>query len=590
MIDWDNCKAIDSNSELREIEKHFRIFAGPGAGKTYWLIKHIKNVVKRSERLGLTRKIACITYTNSGVEEIQTRLKQSAERVEVTTIHGFLYSNIVKPYGFLLNDEKGRPLLNMKALDGHVEHIPNNKVIYEWKRDQGLMYIKDDKKIHECLSDLDWCFQNDDELICRPRSNYKRKVESYWIKEEKFNNYKNYYWDVGILHHEDVLYFSYSLIKEYPEILNFIRAKFPYVFVDEFQDTNPIQTAILKKIGESGSIIGVIGDLAQSIYSFQGARRKDFESFIFDNQIDYKIENNRRSTEEIIQLLNHIRGKEIEQKSINKRRGSSVKAYVGPIKAFIKNHEEYYDNHRVILTRKNDYAAQIKTQKDTKLEDLWNEVRYVDSNSERSYFIYSMLLALELSFQKNFKESIKAIERCIRKYKDKKYITKYMKQKVSVALLIKIVSEWDKFKESNLLEFNNHYYKYLLDDFNIKIGALIRSGKIKEYAEKWNCNDMINCLMVKDDISNIRTIHKAKGSEFGTVVLALESEADLDHIISPIIESDDDECRIYYVALSRAKDNLIICIPTLAQEKRKALVGLKIKINDLNDQQKHPPN
>ncbi|MDA3790425.1 MAG: ATP-dependent helicase [Desulfobacula sp.] len=583
MIDWDNCKTIDSDSELPDIEKHFRIFAGPGAGKTHWLIKHIKNVVKRSKRLGLTRKIACITYTNSGAEEIQGRLKQSAERVEVKTIHSFLYSNIVKPYGFLLKNEDGKPLLNIKALDGHVEHIPNPKFVYDWKCDQKLVWAKNNKKVHECLLDLDWCFQDENnELICLPKSNYKRNVGPYWIKEEKLGNYKNFYWNVGILHHEDVLYFSYSLIKKFPEILDFLRAKFPYVYVDEFQDTNPIQTAIMKKIGESGSIVGVIGDPAQSIYGFQGACRNDFECFIFDNQIDYKIENNRRSTEKIIQVLNHIRSNDIEQKSINKKNGVSVKVYVGPIEIVMENLEKKFEITPVVLTRRNDYAGQIKSQKGCKLDDLWKEIRSVDSNSERTNFLYSILLALELSFQKNFKESIKTIERCIRRYKNKKIIPKYTKQKISVALLIKIVNEWNYFKETNLREFGNHYYNYLLSDFNIKIGAAISSGKAKAFAEKWSCSDMIQCLRVKEDISNIRTIHKAKGSEFETVFVALESEDDLKHIISPTIESEDDECRIYYVALSRAKNNLIICIPTLDQEKRDALHGLKIEIHDLN--------
>ena len=193
-----------------------------------------------------------------------------------------------------------------------------------------------------------------------------------------------------------------------------------------------------------------------------------------------------------------------------------------------------------------------------------------------------MFLALELSFQKNFKESIKTIDRCIRRYKDKKIIPKYTKQKISVALLLKIVNEWNYFKETNLREFNNHYYNYLLNDFNIKIGASISAGKAKAFAEKWSCSDMIQCLRVKDDISNIRTIHKAKGSEFDTVFVALETEDDLKHIINPAIDSEDDECRIYYVALSRAKENLCICIPKLGQENRKALLGLNIKIYDIS--------
>lgn len=583
MIEWANCITINSDTEISDIERHFRVFAGPGAGKTHWLIKHVKNIVKRSKRLGLTRKIACITYTNSGVDEIQRRLKQSAERVEVATIHSFLYMNVVKPYGFLLKNEDGKPLLNMKLLDGHVEHIPRPKFIFDWKRDQKIIYIKDDKKIYECLMDLDWCFQDEnDELTCLPRAKYKRKVGQYWIKEEALNNYKKFYWSIGILHHEDVLYFSYYLIKEYPAILEFLRAKFPYVFIDEFQDTNPIQTTIIKKIGQSGSIIGVIGDLAQSIYGFQGACRNDFECFVLGNQVDYKIENNRRSTEEIIKILNHIRGNDIEQKSINMKKGSPVEVYVGKIKNISEIIDKKFEKPPIILTRRNDYAGQIKSKKDCKLDDLWDRLRSADSNSERTNFIYSIILALELSFQKNFKEACKTIERCIRKFKDKKIIPKYTKQLISSALLLKIVNEWDGFKESNLQEFNNHYYNYLLKDFNVKVGAAISSGKAKAFAESWKCNDMVQCLKIKDDISNVRTIHKAKGSEFETAIVALEDEEELKHIITPNINSDDDECRINYVALSRAKDNLIICIPKLNQQKRDALLGLNIVINQVD--------
>jgi len=169
-----------------------------------------------------------------------------------------------------------------------------------------------------------------------------------------------------------------------------------------------------------------------------------------------------------------------------------------------------------------------------------------------------------------------------RRYKDKKVIPKYTREKLAVCLLIRIVNEWKDFKESNIREFNNHYHDYLLNNFDIKIGASISSGKAKAFAEKWSCSDMIQCLRIKDDISNVRTIHKAKGSEFETVIVALESENDLNYIINPTIDSEDDECRIYYVALSRAKDNLIICIPTLNQGNRDALLGLNIEINDLN--------
>jgi len=62
-------------SELTDIDTNFRVFAGPGAGKTTWLIQHLINILKTSCRLHKTRKIACITYTNVAAEEVLSKLK-----------------------------------------------------------------------------------------------------------------------------------------------------------------------------------------------------------------------------------------------------------------------------------------------------------------------------------------------------------------------------------------------------------------------------------------------------------------------------------------------------------------------------------
>ena len=85
-------ECITSDYILEDMDTHFKITAGPGAGKTYWLVEHIKNVLKNSTRLLSTSKIACITYTNVAVEEIQQRLEITGNKVEVSTIHSFLYN------------------------------------------------------------------------------------------------------------------------------------------------------------------------------------------------------------------------------------------------------------------------------------------------------------------------------------------------------------------------------------------------------------------------------------------------------------------------------------------------------------------
>ena len=86
------------------IEEGFKVEAGPGAGKTDFLVNHIKNVIQNSDRLSCTRKVACITYTNTGVETILQRLGKSVSgKVEVSTIHSFLYRNVVKPYATFIS-------------------------------------------------------------------------------------------------------------------------------------------------------------------------------------------------------------------------------------------------------------------------------------------------------------------------------------------------------------------------------------------------------------------------------------------------------------------------------------------------------
>jgi DNA helicase-2/ATP-dependent DNA helicase PcrA len=132
------------------------------------------------------------------------------------------------------------------------------------------------------------------------------------ILESNLLGYKKLYWKDGLVDHNDILYFSYELVKRYPFILTVLRAKFPYFLVDEFQDTNPIQAKLLKMIGEAETIVGVIGDQAQSVYSFQGAKPEQFSSFHLTNLSDYTMIDNRRSTNQIIDVLNYVR-KDIQQ-------------------------------------------------------------------------------------------------------------------------------------------------------------------------------------------------------------------------------------------------------------------------------------
>ena len=79
---------------------HSKIYAGPGAGKTHFLVENVKNIVTTNPLIAQSRarRVLCITYTNTAVDEIKRRLDNFTDYIEVYTIHGFIIENIIKPF------------------------------------------------------------------------------------------------------------------------------------------------------------------------------------------------------------------------------------------------------------------------------------------------------------------------------------------------------------------------------------------------------------------------------------------------------------------------------------------------------------
>ena len=259
--------ASELESSLSEItiDEHFKLYAGPGAGKTTFLTNHIKHILKSSKKLKKTRQIACITYTNTAVNTLVQRLEGCTDSTEVCTIHSFCYKYIVKPYIWLLKEDS----ICSDKIDGHEEIKLRRSQLREFKSNSQQLHFNDDKALVKALGKLKWVLE-DGEPALKFLKFIDGRIGSYSIKKNSYILYKQLYWSEGKLSHDDVLYFAYRIIKEKTEVLKIIRARFPYVLIDEFQDTSPIQTEIIKMIGEKETCIGVIGDICQSIYSFQG--------------------------------------------------------------------------------------------------------------------------------------------------------------------------------------------------------------------------------------------------------------------------------------------------------------------------------
>lgn len=559
---------VISSEDKIPIDCHFKVMAGPGAGKTHWLISHIKNVLAHSDRLGKCGKIACITYTNTGVETIIRRIGASTKAVEVCTIHSFFYNHIVKPYLHFIAEEEG---FNMDLLKGADDRFDLSYPTLEAIKKKTNQNYVDREKLKLAIIHAKWCINRHGDIVCEPEYKYrssgykrydsiKKKMVEYPIRGNAFPAYKRCAWAKGLMQYDDVIYFAYRIFEMIPFVQEVIARKFPYMFVDEFQDSHPIQVEIIKKIAEHGSIIGVIGDPAQSIYQFLGADVEQFNAFTLSGIKEYVIDGNWRSTIKIVDFLNAIR-KDLQQVSHRAEEGDAPLLLIG---SHIDNYNKLMEmtgGNVYALAYDNVSANSLKKMMNVNIVDRHLIDKIPDSNEERKSIMSTFIKALEHANAGNFKKAFELLGRIDIDVKD------------AVVMIQKLLSDYDSFKDKSLFEF----YKYLNDTFGMGM-TVLREGKGKTFYDGHQYLELAMSVNHEDDTGLQRTIHRAKGDEFDNVMVCLGDEEALEFFLHPDLQKKEAH-RVYYVAASRAKEKLFFSIPTLSDEKRKELenIGLKIK-------------
>tara|TARA_R110002126_G_scaffold291794_1_gene458706 strand:+ start:15800 stop:17485 length:1686 start_codon:yes stop_codon:yes gene_type:complete len=550
---------INSDYKIVDIDNNFKVSAGPGAGKTYWLVNHIKNILHNSNKLSVTRKVACITYTNTAVETIYKRLGTSSSQVEVSTIHSFLYKHIVKPYASFISDEYN---LDISKLDGHDDIVLSNYgFLNDWKARTGQQRIREDNVVVSAFKKLRWKIDNGNLVLRTP---YPFIAGRYPIKNDSYLEYKKMTWEEGLIHHDDVLFFSYQILKKQPFVAKILLAKFPYLVVDEFQDCNPIQIEIFKTIGIEGVITGIIGDSCQSIYKFQGADYNQFRDFNLPNIQEYNLNENRRSSNEIIDVLNSIRT-DISQVPFRNISIEKPKILIGDMTFALRRSKSLCQEEVNSLSRKNITSNAMKAEisgvgLDSKLLE---KLLISDSNGKRKRLIYSSIKSIAYAKENKFKDAIKELEKLFNyntdKLKGKRKALKY------ITLLL---DKYDDYKDLTLLGFSN----FIKDNLDSSISK-VTGGRIKTFYENNTFNKLLLCVSIPEDLSLHKTIHKSKGNEFNNVLLVLKEENNIDFLINPDFENEEEQ-RINYVAVSRAKNKLFISVPTLSVDRQELLNNL----------------
>lgn len=585
---------IDSDTIIDDFNCHFRVFSGPGAGKTHWLINHIRNVAKKSTNLASVRKIICITYTNVAANEIIERLDEYLDKVDVSTIHSFLYRYIVKPYLHVIVDERGMPLVDFARVDGHDEHYQSYAIVSDWIKGLQATWIFSHQQksqlnnLRKYLNRVAWELKDGSLHATLKPKEYMNYITKPF--KENLETYKSLYWKHGIIDHEDVLYFAYRIFEEHPTLRTFLALKFPYIYVDEFQDTNPIQTQIIKWLGEAGSYIGVIGDLEQSIYSFQGASPEDFRDFTLPDIRNYGILGNKRSTVKIVKLLNKVRSDGLVQTSTNGEEGVPAEIHIGNLKTILDTINSDY-KELAILARTNKEVDSIRRKHFLagSANDVWEDFEMADL--DRARFIESIIVSVELFRRRQFTESLKKLSKVIRIRRDGTFpkpfkptnISKISKIKfrgVAVSLINKIMDKYDNLLGNTLLNF----YDYISNIMKESIEGLeltrISRGAPHTFAQSTMLSDLFNSVKLSgNENRNVRTIHQAKGTEFDNVLVSLnhldnnETERQLDILFGDVPCGNAEDKRILYVAMSRAKKHLFIATPKMVIDKKQFAIS-----------------
>lgn len=557
--------AIEITSETPiDIEHHFRVSAGPGAGKTHWLALHVGHVLRESKRLGKMGRVACLSYTNVGADTLLGRLTDSRSRVQSCTIHSFLYAYIVRPYLHFIAAEEG---FNMSELTGEDDRILSDyKTIEKVLKAVGQEYADQDM-VASAIRTAKWRMQEDGELNCIAVPKRKcAKKGSYILKDEAYGVYKRLAWAKGYMHYDDVLYFSYKLIRKYPFVCKVLAIQFPYVFVDEFQDTNPIQAYIIRQIGEKGAIVGVIGDYAQSIYSFLGADPSQFVGFALEGLQDYEIKDNRRSTNEVVALLNTIRP-DFQQRALRNVARMRPMLVVGELLRCYEVVQEIAGGEVHALSYRNVEANMLKQQVNAHVENSQLINQITDSNVERREFVAAWIRAIEHARSKQYGAAFKMLA------------AEGVKDEDAYSSLKETVDEYGTYCDGTLYGF----YEYLAERWemaNMKTGTAIY-----RFYTGHTYRQLSQCVGLQEDSSEQRTVHKAKGDEFENVLVIFTDEKGLKVLHDPNIQGWEPD-RVYYVAMSRARERLFLTVPALTPPVRRELRKLPLDIKNVEELEK----
>lgn len=577
------------------------VIAGPGSGKTTVITRRIKYLI---ESAGVSpADILVITFTRAAALEMEQRFKSITQgenyQVRFGTFHSIFFWIIKRAYGLdnssVINETEKRNML-----DGIVKTM---SVDYDNKEDV-ISSIMSQISLVKCnMIDVENYYSTD------MPENYFREIYRRFDKEMK---------RVGKLDFDDMMVMCYDLLVKRPDILGQLRKLFRYILVDEFQDSNKLQYEILKLLSKPCENVFIVGDDDQSVYGFRGAKPEIMQAFTKDFnkvKVTYLSENYRCG-----RTISEASIRVISQNSNRfKKKLASASECDGLVKVLypmdsrdeslliVKSVKEHYNKGipyekqavlyrtnnepRMLVYRLNEFNIPYTISDSMPnifdhfvIKNVLDYINMALGDRSRSTFLRVMnkpsrYISRDILWEENIdfnklmgrlgsKDYV--IEHLYKLEADLKLIAK-MKPYAAVNFIRKSVGydgyikDYCEYRQMDSTEFYD-----ILDTFAGMIQDMTSFGEMFEFID--NYSDIIS-IQQKNNRErqgvNLMTMHSSKGLEFDVVHIIEACDGITPYKKAKTRAEREEERRMFYVAMTRAKDELYIYCPRTVLGKEK---------------------
>ncbi|KKQ23583.1 MAG: ATP-dependent DNA helicase PcrA [Candidatus Roizmanbacteria bacterium GW2011_GWC2_37_13] len=551
------------NSQQKEAVLYHRgssiILAGAGSGKTRVLISKVVNLIKNYQVD--PKSILMITFTNKAAGEMKARIGVSYSLGYVGTFHSFC-ARVLRIDGQFAGLKKNFLIYDEEDQIGVVKSVLK-KINLGKKYTPSYLLNRISSAKNQLISPEKYL-----EVFSDYASSDTNMVYQAYQKELKENN---------ALDFDDLINVTIKLFQKNKQVLEKYQDKYRYILVDEFQDTNFVQYLLTKLLGQKYKNVTVVGDFSQSIYSWRGAEIKNLEKFEkdFPNTAVFYLEKNYRSTQSILNFAYSVISKNethpILSLFTDKKGGEEVVFY----EASNEEDEGIYlanlindlkPGHRLdemaVLYRTN---AQSRAIEEVFLHYgipyvLIGGTRFYERKEVKDVLSYLRLLVNpvdKLSKERILKLGKTRFEKFKKYYEENKDSVEDKNTEKSIEEVFQATDylkqynpddEEDYSRLENIKELKSVAVAFpSLPQFLEQI-ALVESEYFEGEKGAKNKNGI-----------RLMTLHQAKGLEFPVVFIVGVEEGILPHSRSfDDIYSLEEERRLFYVGITRAKERLFI--------------------------------